>query len=78
MLILDNLTATQILRRIKFWRIQLFKMTFLAILEVLNLIFSKFEKLSIPKLIKIQSSESLKLPKITFIDRLSSAKLDFT
>ena len=40
--------------------------------------FSKFEQLSSPKFTKIQNSESLKLPKMTFIDRLSSPKLDIT
>ena len=44
------------------------KMSFLAILEVLNFDFSKFEHLSSPKFNKIQSSESLKLPKMTFLD----------
>ena len=37
------------------------KMLFLAISEVLNLIFNKFHQLSSPKFIKIQSSASLKL-----------------
>ena len=42
------------------------KMLFLAILEVLNFDFSKFEQLSSPRFTKIQSSESPKLPKMTF------------
>ena len=54
------------------------KMSFLAILEVLNFDFSKFEQLSRPKFNKIQSSESLKLPKMTFLDPLKSPKFDFT
>jgi len=41
-------------------------MSFLAILEVLNFDFSTFEQLSRPKFTKIQSSESLKLPKWHF------------
>ena len=53
-------------------------MSFLAILEVLNFDLSNFEQLSSPKVTKIQSSESLKLPKMTFLDRLNSPKLDFT
>ena len=50
----------------------------MAILEVLNFDLSKFEHLSSPKFTQIQGSESLKLPKITFLDRLNSPKLDFT
>ena len=50
-------------------------MSFLAILEVLNFVFSKFEQLSSTKFTKIQSSESLKLPKMTFLDRLNSPNL---
>ena len=40
--------------------------------------FSKFEQLSSPEFTKIQSSHSLKLPKNSFLDRLSSSKLDFS
>ena len=54
------------------------KMSFLAILEVLNLDFSKSEPLSSPKFTKIQSSESLKLPKMAFLDCWNSPKLDST
>ena len=50
----------------------------MAILEVLNFDFSKFEKLTSPKFTKIQSSESLKLPNMTFLDRLNSQIFDFT
>ena len=53
-------------------------MSFLAILEVLDFDFSKFEQLSSPKFTKIQSSESQKLPKLTFLDCLNSQKFDFT
>ena len=53
-------------------------MSFLAILVVLNFDFSQFEQLASPKFTKIQSSESLKLQKITFLDRLTSPKFDFT
>ena len=42
------------------------------------MIFSKFEQLSGLKFTRIQSSESLKLPKMTFLDRLNSPKFDFT
>ena len=54
------------------------KTSFLAILEVLNFDFGKFEQLSNPKFTKIQSLESLKLSKMTFLERLNSPKLDFT
>ena len=54
------------------------KLPYLAILEVLNFDFSKFEQLSGPNFTKIQSSESLKLPKMTFLDHLNLPKLDFT
>ena len=40
--------------------------------------FYKFEQLSSPNFTKIQSSESLKLPKMTFLDQLNSPKFDFT
>ena len=53
-------------------------MLFLAISEVLNFDLSHFEQISSPKFTKIQSSESLKLPKMTFQDRLNSQKFDFT
>ena len=53
-------------------------MSFLAILEVVKLDFSKFEQFSRPKFTKIQSLESLKLPKMTFLDCLNSQKFDFT
>ena len=69
MLKFDLITATQILREIK-------KMLFLQILEVLNFDFSKLEQLLSPKF-TFQSSESLKLPKMTFLDHLISPKLDF-
>ena len=42
------------------------------------LIFSKFEQFSSPKCTKSQISESLKLPKMTFMDRMNSPKFDFT
>ena len=53
-------------------------MSFLAILEVLNFDFSQFEQLSSPKFTKIQSFESLKLPKMTFLHRSNALKFDFT
>ena len=54
------------------------KMLILAILEVLNFDFSKFEQLSSTKFTKIQSLEALNLPKMTFLDRLKSPKCDIT
>ena len=53
------------------------KMSFLAILEVLKFDFSKFELLSSPKFTKTQNTESLELPKVTFLDCLNSPKFDF-
>ena len=50
----------------------------MAILKGLNFDFSKFEQLSRPKFTKIQNSESLKLPKMTFLDHLNAPKFDFT
>ena len=75
----DNLTITQILREIKFWRIQMVKKCqFWQFYWFWILIFSKFEHLLSPKFTKIQCSEPLKLPKMTFLDRLNSPKFDFT
>ena len=54
------------------------KMLILTILEVLNFDFSNFEQFSSPKFTKNSKSESLKLPKMTFLDRLNSPKFDFT
>ena len=71
MLILDNFTATPILREIQ-------TVPLLANLEVLNFDFSKVEQLLSQKSTTIQSSESLKLPKMTFLDRLTFRKFDFT
>ena len=53
------------------------KMSFLAMIEVLNFDLSKFEQLPSPKFTEIQSSESLKLPKKTFLDCLNWPKFDF-
>ena len=53
-------------------------MLILAILETLNFDFSKLGKFQIPNLPKIQSSESLKLPKMTFLDSLNPLTFDFT
>ena len=53
-------------------------MLILTILEVLNFDLSKFEQLSSLKFTKIQSSESPKLSKMTFLDRFNSPNLDFT
>ena len=47
------------------------KMSFLAILEVLNFVFSKSEQLSSHKSTKFQSLESVKLQKMTFLDCLN-------
>ena len=54
------------------------KMLILTILEALTFDFSIFEELSSSKFTKFQSSESLKLPKMTFLDCLNSPKCDFT
>ena len=54
------------------------KMLILTILEVLNFDLSKFEQLLSLKFTKFQSSEFKKLPKMTFLNRLNSPKLDFT
>ena len=54
------------------------KLSILAILEVLSFDFGKFEQFSSPNFTKIQSSESLKLSKMTFLDHLNSQKFDFT
>ena len=53
-------------------------MLIFTILEVLNFDFSELGKFQVPNLTKIQSSESLKQPKMTFLDRLNSLKVDFT
>ena len=50
----------------------------MAILEVLNFGFSQFEQFSSPKFTKIQSSEVLKLAKMTFLECLNLPKFDFT
>ena len=50
-------------------------MSFLAILEVLDFDFGKFEQLSNPKFTKFQNSESLKLPKMTFLDGQNTPNL---
>ena len=52
-------------------------MSFLVLLEFLNFDFSIFEQLSSTKFTKIPSSQSLKLPKMTLLDRLNSPKFDF-
>ena len=69
----DHINATPILCEIKFWRIQMVQK-----FQVLNFDFRKVEKLSSPKFTKIQSSESLKLPKMTFLDRLNVPKFGIT
>ena len=54
-------------------------MSFLIILEVLNIDFSKVEQLSSSKFTKKnRKAQSLKLPKMTFLDHLNSPKCDFT
>ena len=54
------------------------KNVILGMLEVLNFDFSKIEQLSSTKLTKIQNSESLILPKMTFLNRWNSPKFDLT
>ena len=84
LLTFDHFTATQILREIKFWWIQILvnsngpKMSFLPILEVLNFDFSKFGTWKLLEITENQNSEPLKWPKMTFLDCLSSPKFDFT
>ena len=76
-----NMPATQIFCEIKFWLIQTVKrskMSFLAMFQVLNFDFSKFEQLSSPKFSQIHSSESLNVPIKTFLDSLNLPKFDFT
>ena len=54
-------------------------MSFLIILEVLNIDFSKVEQLSSSQFTKEKRKvQFLKLPKMTFLDRLNSPKCDFT
>ena len=74
----DNLTASDLVWNQIFANSHGPKMSFLAIFEVLNFDFSNLEQLSSPKFAKIQSSEYLKLPKITFLDRFNSQKFNFT
>ena len=50
----------------------------MAIFEILNFDFGQFEQLSSLKITKIQTPESLKLLKMTFLDCLNSPKFDFT
>ena len=74
--ILDDLTATSILRAIKFWWIQTVQKCHFwqfLILWTLNLGLKK-----LLKLIKNQNSEPLKLAKTTFLDRLNLPKFEFT
>ena len=54
------------------------KMSFLAILETLNLEFGKFRTWKLLKSTKNQNSKRLKLPKMAFLDNLNSQKFDFT
>ena len=51
------------------------KISFLAIVEVLN--FDFLSKFQVPNWPKFQSLEHLKLPNMTFLDRLCSTKFDF-
>ena len=61
---MTNFSANQILREINYLRFTNAKIVILTILEVLNFDLSKFEQLSSPKFTKIQSLETLKLPKM--------------
>ena len=63
LLTFDNLTLTQILREIKFWRIQTVQNVIFAILEVLNF--------NLVNLSNFQVHNLLKLPRMTFLDRLN-------
>ena len=74
----DHFADTSILREIKFWWIQTVqKMSFLAILEVLNSDSVNLSKFQVPYF-RVHSSESLKLHKMTFLDNLNAPKFDFT
>ena len=66
-----HFTATLILREITFWGVKTVQNVNWTILEVLNFDFCKFEQISSPQFTKIQSSASLKLPLMTFLDRLN-------
>ena len=61
-----------------FYAFKLSKMSFLALLEVVNFDFSNFEQFFNSKFTQFQNSESLKLVKMTFLDCFNSPKLDFT
>ena len=52
--------------------------SFSTLLEALNFNFSKFEPFFKSQITKIQSLESLKWPKMTFLDCFNSSKFDFT
>ena len=78
MLKLDNFTAAQILREIKFWQIQ----TFLAILNVLNIDIGNFEqffKSQIYQNSKLEVSEIVKMAifVIQVLSKLISHKFEY-
>ena len=74
----DHLTATPILREIQYWRIQTVqKCNFLAILEVLNFDFSKFEQLSSPKFTKNSKFRVSKIAKNDIFEPFEYAKIWF-
>ena len=78
----DNFTATQILREIKFRKFkkfQQFKNVFFGKIRGSEFWFlANLSNFQVPNLPKIQRSESLKLPQMTFLDHLNSPKCDFT
>ena len=53
------------------------KMLFLAIFGFLILILANLSNFQVPNLPKMKSSESLELPKMTFLDHLISPKFNF-
>ena len=66
-----------ILREIKIWQIQTVQMSFLAILEVLNFDFSKFEQLSSPKFTKNSKFRVPKIAKNDIFGPFESTKIRF-
>ena len=75
----DHLTATPTLREIPSSQfLKLPKMTFLAILETVNLEFWYIRDFKVAQIYQNHNSEPLKLQKMTLLDRLNSPKFDFT
>ena len=78
MLKFDHFNATQILREITILANSNGpKMSFLVIQRFSSLILVKLSNFQVPNLQKIQSTESLKLPRMTFLDSFDLPKLVF-